>query len=180
MRLTDSQQWLLGLLKQFGCLRDEQIINFLKHRDGAVDKQPLRELNRTVEALRGQLYRPLEGYVCLRNTAPNTDLIDAADLVLDYRKHGLLTYTCEPAPFAASFSKQMGNGSVRFFSIAVVHKGHESLVSALMRVHPFKSAVIFLMDEAEQQNKLLYPAEHYFAVRENAGFRYAKGVIPSL
>jgi len=179
--LTKPQERILGLLKTYRCLRDDQICRLVGREFQGETAFIGRQLERLHSLFRHRLCQPGPGCTGVIRASPDEDLIRAVDVMLEFQKHGLETFRPGKPPFKLTFFKTSQDGFLRAYYVAVVRKGAEFFISqpAQAACKGRNNAVIFVLDSIQQTKHIQLSTEHYLAIKKDGGYQFYKGVAPS-
>lgn len=179
MWLTPAQKSMFWLLKTYRCLREDQIFKLmeLEYKDKNIYFD--RQLHVMLELRPYMFCKPLENHIAMAMAEPDTDLLAAIDVMLEFKEHGLEAYRLSRPPFKLVFFKSYNGGKLRAYYVTAVHNGAEFLIP--QNAHgAFKgndNAVFFVLDDMSQKDNIKFPFAHFFATVKDSKIKFSKGVI---
>lgn len=172
MFLTKYQKELLNTIHQFGPLRTDQMekIIYLKFHQEVPVLQTIRVL------VRNGYIKEANGFLFHDEVTPRYKMIDSVDIMLAVSGNTFHSFLPGVPPFTLTFFRNRdGNGHLYRYDICPVPVGHESLITAELEHMNFKyRAIIFFLEQLEQQHEIHFPYEHCYAIWKNGHFKFYK------
>ena len=173
MYLSDVQKQILKLVKEYGCLRIDQLKGLI------IDEYPKAMVNIDIRQLMNfNLISILESvYVSFgrvhSDSEPNEDVIDAVDVLLTFSQSQIQLKKLSVYPFILTFFKDNPDGKLYRYDIVRCHIGDEMMVSSsLENINQKYRIIILLLDSSEQIDALEIACECFYAVRENGKYEF--------
>jgi hypothetical protein len=173
---TPDQDRVYRVLEQTGWMTVLQARRVLRVSSSTVPEEYARRVLKQLRYL--QKARPVTDDIFvlprLAGKPVDTDMLAAADVMLDLTGDSLLALSSKKPPFKLCFLSGHGD-TVTSYGIVSVREGEERQVNFLLEGMPDeKRTVIFLIHYPEQQALFRTILPHYFAVFDGGKRRYFK------
>lgn len=180
MFLTKDQKYLLSILRETGDMRLDQVLPLMRLYD------PQKQASHCEAILRhlrycGELMPRGNNLICLpelREEMPDSEMLDALDILLALATGPPLQISRRRAPYKLCFLLEREDGRLDSFAVLPVEPGREQMVSILMAQQSKGFTVPLLLSALEQSRLLQIHQKHYFVIRP-AGCDSFKEVMPA-
>ncbi len=178
MLLSKAQKVLLDMLRRVGTMREEAARQLLLMAYPHTSWEPIVH---QLECL-GQIRR-LHGLIFRTDEEKNDPAaIEAIDIMLLMEPEKVELFQQGAPPFSLTFFKQRledhhGKQEYRLwrYDVCPVPVGREALICALLETieHKYR-LVVFVLEKAEQQERVYIPCEHCFVWKEQGRYHFFK------
>lgn len=169
MLLSKPQKELLGLLRQFGTVREDQMKQLLRQHYSNLHFDTIVH-----QMLCGGLIRRENGYLFEQSGVLNPAMESAVDVMLLLEPEHIEMMQKGTDPFALTFFKERQEKLWRY-DICIADPGREAILcAALENINHKYRMIVFVLQSLEQQKELIIPCEHCFALKENGKYRFYK------
>lgn len=170
MMLGDTQQKTLEYLKQYGCLREDQIEKLLKSQFSYVDMQSVKK-----QLGYYGMIDDIGGFIALPEKQPETEIISAIDVMLEFPLSDIQLHMAAPEPFNLTFFKNNKDGKLCRYDVCHCKPGIERVLSAqLESLNEKYRTVLIMLDNVNQQKNIMISPDHCFVVREDGQIKFYK------
>lgn len=178
MLLSKAQKSLLDMLRRVGTMREEAARRLLLMAYPHTSWEPIVH---QLECL-GQIRR-LHGLISRTDEERNVPAtMEAIDIMLLMAEESVELFQPGTPPFSLTFFKQRledhhGTQEYRLwrYDVCPVPAGREALTCALLEniEHKYR-LVVFVLEKAEQQERVYIPCEHCFVWKEDGEYHFFK------
>jgi hypothetical protein len=179
MYLTEPQKTAVSLLRSYRCLRVNQLEQLLLMAHGKEDTHADRQVARLPLICSHLFCKPAQDLIAVREAAPDSEMLAAMDVMLEFRNDGLEDYRPGRPPSKLVFFKNNPKGELRAYYVTPVPIGAESRVARDMldAYNGTGNAVIFILKDLRQSDMINFPYEHYYAVNNAGKYAFYKGQL---
>ena len=167
MLLTKDQRFLLGVLRETGWMRRDQLLPLMRLYDPA-----------KVQSHCGELIPMDDGLICLaelRGKGVDHAMLCALDILLSLASGPPIQLTSRVPPYKLCFLLEREGGRIDAFAVLPVEPGRESITDILLAQQPQNVTVLLFLTSLEQHQLLHLRQRHYFVVRQDGRLRFFKG-----
>lgn len=177
MLLTKDQQFLLGVLRETGWMRRDQLLSLMRLYDPAKVQSHCEAILRHLRYA-GELIPMDDGLICLaelRGKGVDHAMLCALDIFLSLASGPPIQLTSRVPPYKLCFLLEREGGRIDAFAVLPVEPGRESITDILLAQQPQDVTVLLFLTSLEQHQLLHLRQRHYFVVRQDGRLRFFKG-----
>ena len=177
MLLTKDQQFLLGVLRETGWMRRDQVLPLMRLYDPTKVQSHCEAILRYLRYA-GELIPMDDGLICLaerREKAVNHEMLCALDILLALASGPPIQLTSRVPPYTLRFLLEREGGRIDAFAVLPVEPGRESITGILLAQQPQDVTVLLFLTNLEQHRLLHLRQRHYFIIRQEGRLRFFKG-----
>ena len=175
MLFGNIQKKAYEFLQTYGGLREDQLVKMLEPEVEYID----------IEAIKKQLkYYNLieinEEYITLQGRVYNPLIIKAVDVMMNFPMQDIQLHKPAPKPFVLTFFKNNKDGKLCRYDVCRCEHGSERLLSARLEgLNEKYRAILIILENIEQRQKLNITPDHCFVVLEDENYKFYKPAIKS-
>ena len=167
--ISREQAVVMGLLKDFRCLRVEHIEKYLQIYYGSV-KTHIKPILNQLRFLGEVMLR--DGLVMLPRRPVNPDILTAFDVMLEITSGKKANIFTGSSPYTLLFTVD-GTKDAGFYGVAVVKSGMEyDIARQIINKRDMEMTLILILETAEQKRYFTAVKKVYFAVCDGNKYRY--------
>ena len=177
MLLTKDQRFLLGVLRETGWMRRDQLLPLMRLYDPAKVQSHCEAILRHLRYA-GELTPKADGSICLgelRGKGVDHAMLCALDILLSLASGPPIQLTSRVPPYKLCFLLEREGGRIDAFAVLPVEPGRESITDILLAQQPQNVTVLLFLTSLEQHQLLHLRQRHYFVVRQDGRLRFFKG-----
>lgn len=177
MLLTKDQQFLLGVLRETGWMRRDQVLPLMRLYDHTKAPAHCEAILRHLRYA-GELIPMGDGLICLaelRGKGADHEMLCALDILLSLASGPPIQMTSRLPPYKLCFLLEREGGRIDAFAVLLVEPGRESMIGSLLAQQPQDVTVLLFLTSLEQHNLLHLRQRHYFVIRQEGRLRFFRG-----
>ena len=177
MLLTKDQQFLLGVLRETGWMRQDQVLPLMRLYDPTKVQSHCEAILRHLRYA-GELISMDDGLICLaecRGKSADRAMLCALDILLALASGPPIQLTSRVLPYKLCFLLEREGGRIDAFAVLPVEPGRESVTGILLTHQPRDVTVLLFLTNLEQHQLLHLPQRHYFVIRQEGRLRFFQG-----